>query len=74
VSEPTVFDHPAEGGILELRIERRGHFVIVKRQVGDLDKFENHLTLDPSSALGLMMELCSALVAIRKIEDVDRHT
>ena len=74
MSEPTVFDHPSGGGIRELRIEHHGHFVIVKRQIGDTDEDEDHLTLDPSSALGLMMEPCSALVAIREIEDADRHT
>ena len=72
MSEPTVFDHPG-GGIRVLRIERDGHFVSVKRQIGDTDEYERHLMLDPASALGFMMELCVALVEIRGVEDADRH-
>lgn len=68
-----MFHHPGGGGINALRVEREGYFVSVKRQVGDAGEYENHMTLDPESALALVSELCRALVEIRRIERADRH-
>ena len=73
MSELTIFDHPGGGGSREVRVEREGHFVCIKRQVRELEQFQTSLKLDPGSTLALLMELCGALAEIRKMEEADRH-
>lgn len=73
MSEPAIVDRPGVGGVREVRVERDGQFVCIKRQIRDLDQFQTSLTLDPESALALVMELCGTLVEIRKTERAVGH-